>query len=115
MSLLDEKEIETLERLEELLTCWNIKRYALIGAYALRALGYDVEKGKHLNVIVDFASLPWKVREARREILPPYESRYFQDYIQFIEKGTSIHLIPYSPDLFERLLVLEYKLRMEEE
>jgi hypothetical protein len=109
MSLLDEKEIETLENLEILLSNWNVK-YALIGAYALRALGYNVEKGKHTNVIVDIATLPWTVKEAKHEVFPPHDSVYLKDYLEFIDKGVSLHLIPYTSERFKKLSILEYEL-----
>lgn len=99
--LLSEKEVKAVEELASLIAPWGIEDHSvLVNYYALRLLGYEVEKydeRPHIDLVVDRDKLGWHPGEMR-EIIPPKNSPYFEqwsNYIDFLSSiGLSLHMIP---------------------
>lgn len=100
-SLLSENEAEAIKKLASLMNSWGMKNdYVLVNYYALRLLGYDVEKWDerpHIDVVINKNKLGWHPGEVR-EVIPPKNSSYFgpwADYIDYLSSvDLSLHMIP---------------------
>ena len=90
-----------LEKLVVLLGKWGLKRdnWCLVGEWALVLQGYNLEGRKGIiDIYVNRVSLPWKVKK-ERQVIPPRDSRYFNEWVSFTEQTKfGLDMIPIPED-----------------
>jgi len=90
---------KVIEKLEELLRKWGLKRdqWILIANYAFKLQGYESKLRKgHLITMVNREKLPWKVKEGL-EVFPPKGSVWEKDFIKWMKQtGFETDLMVYS-------------------
>ena len=94
---------EALVCLEELFSCWKLTTsgWVVVDEIAYVLQDYEVVaremKTRHLDVYVDTTKLPWEPSK-ERSIIPPADSKYFDDYSDFMEKtGFGLDMLATTP------------------
>ncbi len=102
---------KTLIELKKLLAKWDlgIDDWSLFLHYADILQGYDIKYGRdsHLHIMIRRDNIPWPVpKEKINEETPvPHNSRYGQDFNNFIKKtGWDFHLLVGEPEYFKKII-----------
>lgn len=106
----------TLDQLHKLFTSkWKIMEtaYVLVDELAYVLQGYHVQgpemKNGHIDVYVDPTFVPWPDKR-ERSIIPPKDSKYMEEWIDFMRKtGYGLDILRANPEFLE-LPVVQYTL-----